>query len=290
MYLLPDGTALVQTVDFFTPIVDDPYLFGAIAAANALSDVYAMGGRPLTALNILCFPAGVAPPEVLSRILLGGYEKVNEAGAVVVGGHSVEDKEPKFGMAVTGIVNPGQAITNKDARPGQRIVLTKPLGTGVITTAAKFDSCPPDALEAACASMTRLNREASYAAVRHGVRTGTDITGFGLAGHLSHVARASGVGLRLEWERLPLLPEARRLAAEGHSPGGAMANHAWLDDILEFAPDVPEEMRKLVVDPQTSGGLALFVAPEHVDVLLAELPGAAEIGGAEEGPPRIFVV
>lgn len=289
IYRLPDGSALVQTVDFFTPIVDDPYAYGAIAAANSLSDVYAMGGRPLTALNILCFPMNELPGETLAQILLGGHDKVVEAGAVVVGGHSVEDNEPKFGCAVTGLVDPARAITNAAAKPEQQIVLTKPLGTGIIATAAKFDACPPAALEAAIQSMTTLNARAAEAAVRHGVRAGTDITGFGLVGHLSHIARASGVTIRLSAASLPLLPDVRRLAAAGHTTGGACKNRAWLGETLVFGPDLPAQTEDIVLDPQTSGGLALCVDPTCLDVLLADLPEAVVIGGVEAGAPRVVV-
>lgn len=289
IYRLPDGNALVQTVDFFTPIVDDPYSYGAIAAANALSDVYAMGGKPLTALNILCYPLGAMPAEILRQILMGGYNKVKEAGAVVIGGHSVEDPEPKFGCAVTGIIDPERAITNANARPGDRIVLTKPLGTGIITTAAKFDACPPHALAAAIESMSLLNAQASEVAVKHGVRAGTDVTGFGLAGHLAHIARASGVTIRVHVSALPLHPEVVRLAAEGQVTGGARKNREWLSDILRFDGDLPPWAEEIVLDPQTSGGLALCASAEVAGRLVAEIPGAAEIGLVEAGEPSVVV-
>jgi selenide,water dikinase len=289
IYRLPDGTMVVQTVDFFTPIVDDPYTFGAVAAANAMSDVYAMGGRPLTALNIVCFPIDKIPAEVLSRILLGGYDKVREAGAVVVGGHSLDDKEPKFGAAITGIVDPEQFITNSSAKPGQRVILTKPIGTAAITTAGKADACPQHALDEACEWMLKLNREASEVAVRHGIRAGTDVTGFGLAGHLSQIARASNVSVRIAYDRIPLLPEAERLAAEEYVPAGTSANAIWLTDMLERPPHFTKVMLDILCDPQTSGGLALCVDPDRVEAVKQDLEFAAEIGTVEEGPPRIVV-
>jgi selenide,water dikinase len=288
VYKLDESRALVQTVDFFTPIVDDPYIYGQIAAANALSDVYAMGGRPLTALNILCFPIDSAPAEVLRQILLGGFDKMREAGVAVVGGHSVEDKEPKFGAAVTGIVDPDKAITNAGAKPGQKIFLTKALGTGIVATAAKFDACPPSALQTACESMMKLNKEASEVAVRHGVRAGTDVTGFGLAGHLSHIARNSNIAIRIDSNRLPILPEAIQLALAGHVTAGANKNAEWLGDMLQVGP-VASGIRDIVLDPQTSGGLVLCIDPAVADAFQADLPSAVEIGETLPGPPSIQV-
>jgi len=258
VYLLPDGKALVQTVDFFTPIVDDPYAYGAIAAANALSDVYAMGGVPLTVLNIACFAPDLAPPDVWAAILQGAFDKTTEAGAAVVGGHTVEDREPKFGMAVTGLVDPARVFSNANAKPGDRIFLTKPLGTGILTTAAKCDAIGPDSMAEAIASMSYLNREAMEAGQRVGCRCATDITGFGLAGHLANIARASGVEIQLSGAALPAFPQVRELTEAGHNPGGAGRNRTALGELLRVEAGVPEWIQNLVVDPQTSGGLALF--------------------------------
>ena len=277
VYRLNETTALVQTVDFFTPIVDDPRWFGAIAAANSLSDVYAMGGEPITALNILCYPVRERPAEELRAILEAGAEKTREAGVALLGGHSVEDAEPKFGMAVTGLVHPEHIATNAGARPGDVIVLTKPLGTGIITTAAKFDECPADVLEAACRSMAMLNRGAAAAMRRLGigaelpVHAATDITGYGLLGHLFQMAKASRVGMELESSVLPLLPEVERLAAAGNVTRGEHENRAYLGAHLEVAAGVAATRLSVMLDPQTSGGLAIVVAPESADALLEAL-------------------
>lgn len=256
VYRLPGGRALVQTVDFFTPIVDDPYAFGQIAAANALSDVYAMGGQPITALNIACFDPSAESGEVWAQILLGAHDKTVEAGAVVVGGHSVEDDEPKFGMAVTGLVDPDLMFTNAAARPGDSIYLSKPLGTGIVTTAAKADAATPEELQAAIAVMANLNRDAAEAGARAKVRCATDITGFGLAGHLYNVARASGVRIEIEAEALPVLAGVERLIGLGYTTGGAEKNRAFVGNA--FSSSRNDWRLGLAFDPQTSGGLALF--------------------------------
>lgn len=281
VYLLSPDMALVQTVDFFTPVVDDPYAYGQIAAANALSDVYAMGGKPLTVLNIACFDPKAAPAEVWANVLKGAYDKTAESGAVVVGGHSVEDDEPKFGMAVTGLVDPNKMFTNAAAEPGDDIYLSKPLGAGILTTAAKWDQCTAEELQAGIDSMSRLNRDAAELGIAHGVRCVTDITGFGLAGHLHNVARASGVTIEIDSESLPLLPGIQRLAEEGNTTGGAKNNEAFIGEALTFADSVPIWLRDVILDPQTSGGLALFSK--------RELPGLAKIGRAVEGPPSLRV-
>lgn len=258
VYLLPDGRALVQTVDFFTPIVDDPYAYGAIAAANALSDVYAMGGVPLTVLNIACFAPELAPAEVWAAILQGAFDKTTEAGATVVGGHTIEDREPKFGMAVTGIVDPAQVFSNANAKPGDRIFLTKPLGTGILTTAAKCDAIAPDEMAEAIASMSQLNRSAMEAGQKVGCRCATDITGFGLAGHLANIARASGVLIQLSGSSLPVFAGVKALTEAGHNPGGAGRNRDSLGALFRAVEGVPDWIQNVAVDPQTSGGLALF--------------------------------
>lgn len=282
VWRLSDTLALVQTVDFFTPIVDDPYAYGAIAAANSMSDVYAMGGRPITVLNISCFDPESAPAEVWAAVIKGAAEKTAEAGAVVVGGHSVKDAEPKFGMCVTGLVDPNRMFANTEARPGDAIYLSKPLGTGIVATAAKFDQCEPSELEAAIGTMSRLNREACDKGIEAGVRCATDITGFGLAGHLFNVARGSGVTIVLEAGALPVLPGVQRMVEADLTTGGGARNAAHLAGALQFEPGVPEWMRHVIVDPQTSGGLALFSA--------VPIEGYARIGSVRAGPPEIHVV
>jgi selenide, water dikinase len=282
VFRLSENQALVQTVDFFTPIVDDPYAYGAIAAANSLSDVYAMGGRPLTALNIACFDPAAAPPEVWAAVFRGGYDKVTEAGAVILGGHSVEDDEPKFGMAVTGIVDPQNMFANTEARPGDSIWLTKPLGSGILTTAAKNDRCGPEELEEGIRWMSMLNREACEAGLAAGVRCATDITGFGLAGHLMNVAAASQIGIEVVAKDLPLLPGVERMVAEGMTTGGARRNEAFLGDRFAVAASVPEFLRQVVLDPQSSGGLALFTDKPIADAWC--------IGRVVEGPAQLRVV
>jgi selenide,water dikinase len=299
VYRLSDDLAVVQTLDFFTPVVDDPYIYGQIAAANSLSDVYAMGGRPITVMNILCFPIGTRDINELGAILRGGADKIAESGAALVGGHSVDDPEPKYGLSVTGLIDPSHVASNAGAQPGDIIVLTKPLGTGIITTAAKFDECPPEALEAACLSMTTLNAGAARAMTSIGIGVGgvhaaTDITGFGLLGHLYHLARASGVRLELDSSTLPALPEAERLAAAGNTTKGEKSNAAYLADYITFAEDIPDTQRSLMLDPQTSGGLAIFVAPEKLEALLGALESEgvgtrAVIGRALAGEPGISV-
>lgn len=277
VYRLTDDLALVQTVDFFTPIVDDPYLFGQIAATNSLSDVYAMGGRPITVLNILCYPIKDRDPHELAEILRGGAEKVAEAGAALVGGHSVEDAEPKFGLAVTGLIDPAHVTTNAGAQPGDVIVLTKPLGTGIVTTAAKFDDCDAATLDAACRSMATLNAGAAAAmrAVGIGpelpVHAATDITGFGLLGHLYHLAKASGIGLELDSAAIPALPNAEALAERGNVTRGDRDNKSYLGALLTVRPTVAPARLSLLLDPQTSGGLAICVAEEAAPRLLNAL-------------------
>lgn len=279
--MLSPDIALVQTVDFFTPVVDDPYSYGQIAAANALSDVYAMGGRPVTVLNIACFDPSMAPPEIWAEVLRGAYDKTVEAGAVVVGGHSVEDKEPKFGMAVTGVVDPKKMFANTEAKPGDNIYLSKPLGAGILTTAAKWDQCTAEELAAGIASMSKLNREAAETGLAHGVRCATDITGFGLAGHLFNIARASNVTIEIDSASLPLLPGIQRLAEEGNTTGGAIKNEEFIGAAITFANSVPNWLRAVILDPQTSGGLALFSK--------AEIPGLPKIGQVVEGSACISV-
>jgi selenide,water dikinase len=263
VFLLAPDLALVQTVDFFAPIVDDPYLFGQIAAANALSDVYAMGGEPLTALNIVGFPAGKLPLEVLGRILQGGQDKVHEAGAFVVGGHTIIDEELKFGVAVTGRAHPDHLLANDAARPGDRLVLTKALGTGLLATAEK-----QGLIDAA---------EASRAALALGVRCATDVTGFGLLGHASHVARASGVTVVIEAGAVPALPGALRAWRGGLRTAGAERNLAYLAERVAW-DGASDERRALLLDPQTSGGLLVAVPADRVADYVSRVSGAVVVG------------
>jgi selenide,water dikinase len=262
---------LVQTVDFFPPVVDSPFRFGQIAAANALSDVYAMGGKPLTALNIVAYPVDDLAPEILLEILEGGADKAREAGVTIVGGHTVDDAEPKYGMAVTGTVHPGKILRNKGARPGDRLVLTKPIGTGILTTACKRDRIPAAALEEATLWMATLNRAASEAMVEVGVRACTDITGFGLAGHLHEMVHGGEVGALLRFESLPLLDSVLELAKAGVVPGGTKRNLEYLAPHLKVMPGLNEPEQWILADSQTSGGLLAAVEPTKVQYLLETL-------------------
>lgn len=290
VYRLDSGEALVQTVDFFTPVVDDPETFGAIAAANALSDVYAMGGRPLTALSIACFPTHDFPTEWAAAIVRGGHAKLKEADCVLLGGHSVRDPEIKFGYAVTGLIEPAHMVTNAGARAGDVVLLTKPLGTGVIATALKAGQAP-DAVQAASArSMATLNRAAAQAGRRHGVRAGTDVTGFGLIGHAAALSRESRVTLELRADDLPLLAGALELALR-FQPGGLAANAAAYAARVDVRAELDPARRALLFDPQTSGGLLLCVPSGEVAGLLRELPEARAIGRvAPAGPHAVVVV
>ena len=253
----------MQTVDFFPPIVDDPYAFGQIAAANALSDIYAMGGKPLTALNIVGFPLGTMPIEILTEILRGGNDKIEEAGAVVVGGHSIKDKELKFGVAVTGMIETDKVVTNDKAKAGDVLFLTKPLGTGIITTGIKREKTSVQAAEAAIRSMASLNATAAELMVRFGAHAATDITGFGLLGHAYEMAVASGVTIRIAAGALPLLPQAVELAAEGMIPGGAQDNREYVQPHVRIEGSVDKKLEPLLFDPQTSGGLLIAIASER---------------------------
>jgi selenide,water dikinase len=266
VYRLDENRALVQTVDFFTPIVDDPFVYGQIAAANALSDVYAMGGRPLTALAIAGFP-GDADRSVLSAIFAGGIDKLSEAEVALLGGHTVQDQEIKFGYAVTGEIHPSRVWSNAGARAGDVLMLTKPLGTGVIATALKFDRAPGDVVAAAVRSMTTLNRAArdALAALPSGaVHACTDITGFGLVGHSSEMASASGVTIEIEAAEVPLLPGARALAS-GNTPGGGRTNTSYFSSTTAVAQAVDEDILRVLHDPQTSGGLLVAIDAPSVD-------------------------
>lgn len=293
VYQINETTALIQTLDFFTPIVDDPYMFGQIAAANSLSDVYAMGGKPLTAMNIVAFPIGCLPAEVLGDILRGGQDKVIEAGAVIVGGHTIEDSEPKYGLSVTGIVHPNKVLTNAGAQPGDFLVLTKAIGTGVLSTAARAKMFP-EGVEAAMYSMAALNRTAAEIAMNYKIHACTDITGFGLLGHLYEMASGSGVAIKLQAVSVPLLPDAAAAAAMGLVPGGAYANREYLKTVT-IDSSVPVYIQDLCFDPQTSGGLLLSVPAGSANELLQELQQAglkqaAIIGEViQEGRGEIYI-
>jgi selenide, water dikinase len=270
VYQITDDLALVQTVDFFPPIVDDPFTFGQVAAANALSDVYAMGGRPVTALNILGFPATMSV-EVIGEILRGGAEKIAEAGAVIAGGHSVKDNELKYGLAVTGLIHPKKIMANKGAKPGDRLILTKPLGTGILSTALKRNLAQPDEIAALTKSMTALNKIAGEAMVSFGAHAATDITGFGLAGHAYEMSNASQVSFEIEFGRLPLLPGAAEYARQNVITGGAGANRQFLADKVRFAPSLEPYVQEIIFDPQTSGGLLIAIDPSGAEKLLQHL-------------------
>lgn len=272
----------MQTVDFFTPVVDDPYQFGQVAAANSLSDIYAMGARPLTALNLVAFPTCTLGTDVLGRILKGGADKVAEAGAVLLGGHSVEDREPKYGLAVTGVVHPDHLVTNHDAQPGDLLVLTKPLGTGVLVTALKAGMLEPAGQERLVEVMSALNAAAARAMLEVGTRACTDITGFGLLGHLREMADNSGVDVEVEAALLPLLPGARKLASQGLVPAGAYRNRQHLASHVEVSGELPPGLEDLLYDPQTSGGLLIAVPEAKREQLLDAL--------AREGVPGCRVI
>ena len=288
MYRLDDGRALVVTLDFFTPIVDDPYDFGRIAAANALSDVYAMGGRPLFALNLLSFPRKLLPDGLAEEIVRGGAEKAREAGAPVLGGHSIDDAEPKYGMVAVGEVDPATMLSIDRARSGDDLVLTKPLGSGIVATAIKADACPPDVLRAAVEMMARLNRAASEAALAAGARAATDVTGYGLIGHLGNMLRASGVSARVDAAAVPILDGVAALVEAGHVPGGTRRNQKDAADSVSYAEGVDEATRTLLADAQTSGGLLIAIPPDRTAALIRELKargeGGAHIGRVTEGP------
>jgi len=283
------GTALVQTVDFFTPVVDDPYDFGQVAAANSLSDVYAMGGRPLTALALLCVPEGRFGPEVLREILRGGQDKMREAGASIVGGHSVTDPELKFGYSVTGVVERRHLLTNSGARPGDRLLLTKPLGTGVLATALKQERLSPALTRRLTRTMTALNRVAAEAAVASRAHAATDVTGFGFIGHAAQLADASGVTLRLRPQPAWFLPRVLELAAAGAVAGGLKRNLAFFADRVGGAT-LPETLALGLNDPQTSGGLLIACPGRRSAALAAALRrrrvGVAEVGEAVARGPR----
>ncbi len=294
VYRLSETLALVQSVDFFPPIVDDPYWFGAIAAANALSDIYAMGATPLLGLNVVCFPIDL-PKEVLASILKGGADKMAEAGAIIAGGHTIDDAEPKYGIAVTGLVRPGEQVTNSGARAGDKLVLTKPIGTGIITTALKANKSGADIEERVIRLMADLNKGASEAMVGVGVNACTDVTGFGLLGHLREMVEGSGVGARVMLKDVPFIPGARALAEEGIAPGGTLRNLDSLKDRVVWDGEAPEAVKTLLADAQTSGGLLISVSEERVGKLMEALRehgvvGAGVIGEIVAQPKSVIHV
>jgi selenide,water dikinase len=295
VYALDAERALVATVDFFTPVVDDPYDFGRIAAANALSDIYAMGARPRFALNLIGFPRDLLDTGMLEEIVRGGGDVALQAGIAVIGGHSVDDPEPKFGMCVIGDAHPGQIVRNAGARVGDVLVLTKPIGTGIIATAVKRGTALEETVRLAVDSMTTLNRGAAEAMLRVGVSAATDVTGFGLLGHLHAMLRASGVAAEIRADSVPLLPDAAELAATGCIPGGTRRNLADSAPYVEWAGTFTELQRLLLCDAQTSGGLLIAVAAERADALIVELraeltPIAEIVGDVVAGPPGAITV
>jgi selenide,water dikinase len=295
VFRLTDELALVQTLDFFTPIVDDPFDFGRIAAANALSDVYAMGGTPLTAMNIVCFPKGDLPLDILRQTLLGGLEKIEEAGAALAGGHSVDDREFKYGLSVTGIVHPARVLKNNTARVGDRLILTKPLGTGVIATGIKAGLAGPDAVALLVETAAALNKTAAQVAANYNISACTDVTGFGLAGHALEMAAGSGVLINLFAEQVPCLPGTLELATMGLVPAGAHNMRNYCAKKLEIAPGVALALADLMFDPQTSGGLLLAIDPAQANdcALAMQDKGliAKVIGRVEDRHPggKIFI-
>jgi selenide,water dikinase len=289
VYRVREDLAIVFTADFFTPIVDDPYDFGRVAATNALSDIYAMGARPLMALNLVAWPREGLPFELLARVIDGGADVVRSAGALVVGGHSIDDQEPKYGCAVVGTVDPRAVLTNGGARPGDALVLTKPIGLGIISTALKRDEAPQPLLDEAVRLMTTLNEGARDAALEVGVNAATDITGFGLLGHLREMLMASGVSARVDPSRVPVIDGVRELLAAGMVAGGTKRNHAFVDPDVDWG-GLPSDEQLLLADAQTSGGLLLAVEPGKAGALVAALarhgtPAAAVIGHTIEGAP-----
>ena len=293
VYKINDGLALVQTVDFFPPIADDPYTFGAIAATNALSDVYAMGGEPKLALNIMAVPDDL-PKESVHQILRGGYEKAYEAGAIITGGHSILDKEPKYGLAVTGFVHPDKILTNSTAREGDVLLLTKPLGIGILTTAAKADLVTDETMALAVRLMTTLNKSARDAMIKYRVHACTDVTGFGLLGHCCEMAQGSDVEIHLDVDSIDLIPEALELARTGVLPEGMYRNRGFAEAYVD-AGDTELAKQDMLYDPQTSGGLLIAVDPADADALFAELKAtvlsAQRIGTvkAYTGSARIYL-
>ncbi len=296
VYRVSDDLALIQTVDFFTPIVDDPYWFGQIAAANALSDVYAMGGTPKTAMNLVAFPVKQMDLSVLRQIIQGGLDKLTEAGVVLIGGHSIEDKELKYGLSVTGFVHPSRVLTKKNLRPGDRLVLTKPIGTGIINTAIKAGMASAELTDRVTRLMAALNRDAAGVMSHFDVSACTDVTGFGLLGHLAEMVSGSGAGVRVFADQVPVIAEALEFAAMGLIPAGAYKNREFRESMVTFADTVERTRQDVLFDPQTSGGLLICVSPAHAVGIIAALKDsgigdAADIGEILDGPQeKIWVL
>lgn len=296
VYKISDDVALIQTVDFFTPIVDDPYGFGQIAAANALSDVYAMGGTPKTAMNLVAFPVKEMDISILRRIIQGGLDKLSEAGVVLIGGHSIEDKELKYGLSITGVIHPSRVLTKKGLRAGDRLVLTKALGTGIVNTAIKAGMASADLTERITQLMVRLNRDAAEIMSAFDVTACTDVTGFGLLGHLAEMVCGSGASARIFSDRVPVIPEALEFAAMGLIPAGAYKNREFREPMVSFSETVVRVRQDLLFDPQTSGGLLISLSAGQADELVDAMKkrgiaDAAQIGEIITGPEeRIQVV
>ncbi len=295
IYKLRDDLAIIQHVDFFTPIVDDPYAFGQIAAANALSDIYAMGGTPLIALNIVCFPVKTLDISILGEILAGGLSKVQEAGVVLVGGHSIDDPEPKYGLCVTGTIHPGKVVLNTEARAGDRLILTKPLGTGIISTALKAGKASKQAVAEITESMAALNRKASALMLEIGVHACTDVTGFGLLGHAAGMIEGTDAGMVINSAAVPVFSEVRTFYEMGYTPGGLKRNRDFRIGMVEAARGVPDYMMDILFDPQTSGGLLIAAAEPKALVLLERMrkegiTEAAIIGEVVASPAGKIIV
>ncbi|PEZ08864.1 selenide, water dikinase SelD [Bacillus sp. AFS018417] len=294
VYRLNDDLAIVQTVDFFTPIVDDPYSFGQVAAANAISDIYAMGGKPLTALNIVAFPITTLDKQILADILRGAGDKLREAGATLVGGHSIDDKEPKFGLAVTGIVHPNKVRTNAGAKHGDKLILTKPIGVGILTSSIKRNLLNDEEISHVTQVMTTLNKTAAETMESYNVHACTDVTGFGLLGHASEMAKGSGMGLRIVKDQVPILPRVRELAEAGVIPGGTKNNFVHLQGAVNFPETMDQIDQWILCDAVTSGGLLMSVTGEEAELLLADLRKAGVeaciIGEVTEDHPGQIVV
>lgn len=295
VYKVSDDLALIQTVDFFTPIVDDPYGFGQIAAANALSDVYAMGGVPKTAMNLVAFPLKDMDMSVLRQIIQGGLDKMREAGVVLVGGHSVEDKELKYGLSVTGFIHPDRVLTKKNLKAGDRLILTKPLGTGIINTAIKGGLASKEITDTVTRLMATLNRDAAEIMENYPVHACTDITGFGFLGHIAEMVMDSGAGIRIQAESVPILPQTLNYAGMGLLPAGAYKNREFYERHVDFAPRVDSLLQDILFDPQTSGGLLICVEGARSDDLLQALKqkgihDAAIVGQVDSEPKERIVV
>jgi selenide,water dikinase len=274
VYKLSDELAIIQTVDFFTPIVDDPYDFGQIAVANALSDVYAMGGKPLTAMNIVCFPIKKLDISILKDILKGGIDKMKEAGVTLVGGHSIDDAELKYGLSVTGTVHPERLVTNSGAKAGDKLILTKPLGTGILSTALKAGKVSKETVAKITKYMAALNKKASELMQEVGVHACTDITGFGLLGHACQIAQNSQVGINVNSGSIPIFTEVEEFAKAGLCPGGLYRNRDFYGKMVEFSNEVPDYTQDILFDAQTSGGLLIVLAPEAAELLMSKLQKA----------------